>query len=482
MSWRDRLKEAKYNDIPFYVKKSNLTVGRRTKLYESYGYTKTGKSKTVTTYGKTYSSTGQNIDSDPSIQSTGSAFFTEKKTRVIPGRKSYHTKSARVVDLGKKAREYEIEGYIVQNKENNYDYFTDKEKLISALEKKGNGVLVHPYYGIRKVNLISVSKFTEDIKEGGIVRFTLKFSDFSISEIKTVAPNYKKIMDLQNVKSEVTLSDKFVKAFNATSEFVQNSLDDVTSAMNSVQSVIYSVKGAVSSTISKSLGLVSSSIATLETTINSPCDLWGSMKSGVSALDELVGLGSDVVQGGIIGGCSGVRSGNVITLTGESIPYDLGNSVCRGIIEVMNQGADGLQLSTSSDSENRAVALDGFCSLMAMKLITIAIRIEFSSQQELLILRESIVDVLDSCMNKTDDFVVFQELNTLRSNYADHSINQSIELAKEITYEIPGRIKTLLELSYDRYGDLSRDKEILKRNNLKNPNFINKRELVLLDE
>ena len=48
-------------------------------------------------------------------------------------------------DLGRRAREFSVRGYIIQGR--TYDYATSRANLLKALEAYGAGELVHPWHG-----------------------------------------------------------------------------------------------------------------------------------------------------------------------------------------------------------------------------------------------------------------------------------------------------------------------------------------------
>ena len=81
MSWKDNLREASFRDVPFFVESVSTEVGRRNVLYE-YPFR-----------------------DDPYIE-----------------------------DLGKAAGVYNVTGYVIQNADNDFDYFTERDNLIAALE------------------------------------------------------------------------------------------------------------------------------------------------------------------------------------------------------------------------------------------------------------------------------------------------------------------------------------------------------------
>lgn len=118
MSWRERYQEASFRGKPFKIKRSDAEVGRRIALHE------------------------------------------------YPQRDDAYAE-----DMGRKARKFSFEALIIGG-----DYDKARDALIEALETRGSGLLVHPYYGRRTVALagpVRVSESPSD--EGGMARFSLEF-------------------------------------------------------------------------------------------------------------------------------------------------------------------------------------------------------------------------------------------------------------------------------------------------------------------
>ncbi|MHA2017792.1 MAG: DNA circularization N-terminal domain-containing protein [Promethearchaeota archaeon] len=132
MSWRDRLywaeessstkKKASFRDAFFFVKDSEMNVGRRNIIHQF-------------------------------------PFQDE----------------AYVEDLGMEADTFLVIGYVVQHLDNSQDYIDERDDLLEALREFGEGTLKHPFYGELSVHLVGKAKIDESFSEGGIARFTMNF-------------------------------------------------------------------------------------------------------------------------------------------------------------------------------------------------------------------------------------------------------------------------------------------------------------------
>lgn len=103
----------------------------------------------------------------------GVPFFTEShdydggrraKMHEYAGRNTPNTET-----LGRKGRVYSIQGYLIGD-----DVFDQRRRFIEALERDGYGVLIHPYFGAVKVE-VGPLKVSETILQGRICRFTCEF-------------------------------------------------------------------------------------------------------------------------------------------------------------------------------------------------------------------------------------------------------------------------------------------------------------------
>ena len=118
MAWTDNLRKASFRGVEFGVDTSSDSGGRRTVTHE------------------------------------------------FPGRNDPYTE-----DLGRKARTYAIEGFLVGE-----TVIADAKKLIDALEDDESGELIHPLLGTLQV-LCTDYEQSFDKTEGRVVRFSMSFAE-----------------------------------------------------------------------------------------------------------------------------------------------------------------------------------------------------------------------------------------------------------------------------------------------------------------
>lgn len=110
-------------------------------------------------------------------------------------------------DLGRRAREFEVQCYVIGP-----DYMADRDALLDACEAAGPGTLVHPYFGTRRVSCTEY-KESESSQEGGMARFSLKFSDAGANRYPVAEADTAAAVDGVAAEAEQALVDQFVEAF-----------------------------------------------------------------------------------------------------------------------------------------------------------------------------------------------------------------------------------------------------------------------------
>ena len=142
MTWKDKLRPAKFRDVPFFVPSIEHSGGRRSIVH------------------------------------------------LFPGRETGYTE-----DMGKAPRHFTVEGYVVASPgqisgrlAGVSDYMGMRDNLLNALETPGVGKLVHPYFG--EIDVQAGGYTVREIQdEGGIARFTMSFDDVGSVAYPSAATN-----------------------------------------------------------------------------------------------------------------------------------------------------------------------------------------------------------------------------------------------------------------------------------------------------
>lgn len=431
MSWKDYMRTASFRGIEFHVYSTSTTVGRRTTLHE----------------------------------------YDDKDEPYLE-------------DKGRAADKFKIEGYIVQNQSNDLNYMKERDALIAALTKKGPGILIHPFYGEQFVGLDSPATISESWNEGGIAKFSMSFVQAGTADILAAAPDYTSLMDaIVDYLDAIGLdnaADLLSGAMDAASL-----AQDALATLETIQSVINGVQNGISSAIASAAGFVTQAIVGINALLGTPCSIVRMIQSTSQQVKNIAGLGNEVVSGGVLGRCSGqVRSNKeTFVLTGESVPEDLGLSICRSIIKQTDY--DYLIKGTEKTTSEGLVAKAAMSNFTKASLFgsgcRIAMRINYKSKDALIDLMEEYSEALDSFLiemggqsSDVRNVDTYNAVEELRSKFVEYMLGLGKDLTQLENYSVPGDGLNTLVLAYNKYESTARADEIFDMNRLgiRHPGFI----------
>ena len=439
MTWRNNLQEASFRGIPFYVDTSITGVGRRTEMHV-YALSETGRGTKYQDY-------------------------------------------VWAKDLGAEPDSFSIEGYIIQNSLNGYDYFKERDELIKALKTKGEGKLIHPFFKEPMiVSLDGKATITEKLSsEGGIAKFVMNFVQFNKPIFSQLDTDYIGAVDKSVLDTINDALDNFTNLMNTAAVWLDTLTTPITQTINKMQTAIAATKGVITSTISTATGVISNSLNLIDTVLDSPCALINTIKDAGDSVLGLVGMAGEIVTGGIVGGCSGTTRGDETTLDGSSIPEQLGVSLTQNYAANADYEVSELDSVPESQTNNLDLVVVSTQTLMLANVIKMAIRVEYSSQEKMEETLTAITDSLDSLLERIgslgddiDDPLLFQSVANMRSVFVESMYAKNTSLTKEVAHEVPSGVMSTLELAYNQYEDVDRASEIFERNRgvIKHPGFM----------
>lgn len=157
MSWKDKLRDASFRGVSFFVEDAGYEGGRR----------------------------------------------------LVPHEFPFRDKPY-IEDMGRKARSFPIEAYVVGD-----DYMDSRDKLIEALEKEGSGELVHPYIGTLQVSIESFS-VRESSQEGRLARFSITVRESGEKYYPNEKTDIKATANTAADTLKKTAAADFAKKFNVS--------------------------------------------------------------------------------------------------------------------------------------------------------------------------------------------------------------------------------------------------------------------------
>ena len=349
-------------------------------------------------------------------------------------------------DLGRKAREFSFEAFI-----NGFEYDRQRDKLIDACEMRGPGKLVHPYYGNRQV-VCTGCEVRESATEGGVARFRLSFREagtliFPVSSVKPsgvlsslgtegaiqAQNDFSKKLEIGNkpqwvIDQAQTGVTEISNALERSTNFITRNADAVADLAASINDLKDDIDGLIQAPATLA-ARVSNSFALLKDAVFSP-------RESLAAYKSMFSFTSSNLKSDRTTASRQASNGNV----------DVVNNFARRLAVVNAVQVAPLATYTSVEDANAEL--------------------------------QDLFDAINSQMNFTgvpDDF--YQLLHQLKYELKAAIPPATQKLPSIINLKVPATTNSIL-MSYSLYGDLEKESEIVTRNDLKYPGFIQGGEIV----
>ena len=321
-------------------------------------------------------------------------------------------------DLGRSAREFTVEGYLVGT-----DVQAQRERLQAEFEAEGPGELVHPYYGTRRVAVTGV-RFRTSSKEGRFVSVSIEFVETPAEPAQPSA-----VPDAQ----AAALTSVVVARSAAVSVFL---------ARYNAGLLMDSVSGAVDAAGES----VRAAVAGQDLAVQARAEL-------ARDLSRLAGLVRD-----------GVELAELLVEVLEQMPG--------GALEVYRFDPGERPPGTTANRLQEQVNFDAFYAvvqqLALLRAVDVAVVEEFDSYESAVTARDELTGLIDEQQELVGDDL-YTELVRLRADLVK-AVPQA-GLARVITYEPPGTVASLV-LAHRLYGDVAGETDLVARNNPSRPGFL----------
>lgn len=420
MSWRDKLQKGSFRGAPFLWQKAEAEVGRRTARHD--------------------------------YPLRDDAYFE---------------------DMGRSPREFTLEVFVIGP-----EYMDARDTLVSALEEPGYGTLVHPTMGTLSVQLSGKARISESTDEGGMARFTLPFV---LAGENKLPSSYIDTASVVETKSDAVLS-------TISNEFEANAAVNIAkSSFSLAEEFIYTCK-----TITARITAVKSEVAKVQ------ADL-ARMKA---SLNELISAPYELAQTiqGLITSVTLLAEDPLSALDLYKDFFDFGSDKQDKsyTTAIERQEADGQEAVTSLvqvsaiASAASAVAVMDLSAVAVMGRSTVAVMGRSGvAYQEVLSIRDLIIDKIDAVMEMpikgsvsesgytrpisageygiSDD--IYNTLFDLRFAISNDITERGADLARIVPYT-PDMTLPAMVIAYKLYGDISKADEIIARNHIPHPGFV----------
>jgi len=349
-------------------------------------------------------------------ESSGATLGRRTALHEFPGRDD-----PEVEDLGRAARQFTLELYVLGPQ-----YMAARDALLEALDMEGPGRLVHPWLGEMDATPTAVS-LRESTREGGMARLTVTFIQApKKAETVWVVDTTEGLTAGADALETSALAD-FQAGFNAlnnAAHVVEQAIADVEAALGAVE------------------GLVQSITAPLATLIRTPANLAAALQGSISRIRALA---NDPRQA-----LAGLRALFGTEATLAVLPE---TTTARKLAAANRLAIFGLVADLALAESARAVA-----------------DTTFPSATDALAARDALLDTLDARAETALD-ATYDALATLRSALVRDAAARGANLARVVAYT-PGNTLPALVIAHALYGDASREAEIIARNNLPHPVFV----------
>lgn len=387
MSWRDGLQPASFRGVPFAVRGHESEHGRRVQVHE------------------------------------------------YPQRDKPYAE-----DLGRRTRQLALDAFVLGD-----DYMATRDRLLAAVEKRGPGMLVHPYLGELRVS-VTRCKLVETSAEGRLARLALEFVEAGAEQFPNTV-----------VSTAAAVNASAALATSAT----QSSFNSRFSVANKPQFVADAAKGIVStalggmtSAVAKVRG-IANQVAALQRDVDAARrDLITIIYTPASAAQALLGNIQQLVRSVAQTPRDALALAKVFYRFGLSLP-GVTPSTASLTAQWRNQ-AELLQLVRVAAVSEGAIA---------------STRVVFDSYQDAVAVRDETVETLDDLMLAASTDELYDALRALRSGVVRDIAARGGDLARLVAWT-PGTTMPALVAAQALYADATREPELVLRNGIRHPLFV----------
>ena len=361
--------------------------------------------------------------------------------------------------MGKQAQVHRLVCWIIGD-----DCFERRDKFMEAVQTPGAGELVHPWLGRMQVKA-GEAELTHDFKQGGMAAFAVTF----YPDIPLKFPTAKVNTQQQVVKASDSLLDSALARYKSAMAKVDQARLGLARLRNSLSGV-YTVIQQQFSTI---IGAFTNLTGFAQSLMNAPDSLSSLFSSYFSefSVDDYLGDDSGssyrnsvasatqqteaVASINTVSDSGGVDAAAASQATANLVQDALLVQVAL-IISEMPVASQPVSTATVASVEQQAVQP--------------IVRPEVPVADDVIELRDNLNEAIFQASLKADP-EHYMVLNTLRQTIVKHltAVAESGVRLVEIT---PPETLSALVLAYRRFGDATRESEVVQRNRLRHPGFV----------
>jgi len=331
-------------------------------------------------------------------------------------------------DLGQKGRTFTVEGYVLGT-----EYETARDALINALESKdGPGELVHPYFGTRRVIVVTF-RVRQKRSEGGLATFSIDFRETSARPAAPVVVDTRSVLLTNASAARTAATAQFSAVHSAGAAPADFAV--ISSAAFRMRSIL------------DSLPVAPSSRAAFERAL-------GDLEDSAD-IPAMVGAIFTALAATVASSTSPLRASSLLLSLFDFAP---------GVRPV---GSSPARVAEQVDFDAVTRIIQRNAIVFASEAIADE---EFTSYNDATAARNEITGKIDQHLEAVADDT-FPTLITLRSSLVNAIPGEASDLPRLQSYTLPGTVPSLV-LAHRLYGNLEREEDLIRRNRIRNPCFI----------
>lgn len=375
-----------------------------------------------------------------------------------------------VEDLGRASRKLTIKAFVVGS-----DYLARAQRLLAAIEKPGPGTLVHPWLGEMRVTLSAVSELTFDTALG-VANVTFTATEAGELEFPSAtADRTGLVLAAADTLSESAIS-RFVDSISLSpvSEYVNAALSgDLLDVLGVVSNAdlakVFDLADGVADLASKGLSLISTDPRFFAETLAGALGLsrWATTATAWSRVAKQLGhlVGNDRLSSGTTDWIAATKEHRPMSAAVKTAKQNRAavETVTRQLLTAQAVGAAAM-VGTATD-----VTDPSFGFTLGESLPDNAVVMP-KSYDELVAVRDAVMEVLEAEMLRETDDVVYTALVTARTAVFE-VLTERAESESRLVTVVPADVTPALVLAYDWHDDAGRDFEIAARNSVVREGF-----------
>lgn len=392
----------------------------------------------------------------------GLAFEVEGDTATFGRRTQVHEYPQRdkpwAEDLGRATRQINLTAFLIGD-----DYLRRRDALLAALETKGPGTLVHPWYGELQVSVREPASVTHSHRNGGMCEITLSFVEAGELQFPAAGASF----GAQSLAAADLLGDVSVMDFAegvGIDGLPSFSLDGLPSfALDTLLTDITRYAGMLTNSVG-GLGVLRGLVPTwVLGLVTSGGALLGAADRARQFATSVVGMFNRGVQPDTVAGSARLNRNAVIALAALSRDYGV-------YAAAPAAAAPSAAPATRQVQANTAAVAQLFQRATLIQAAGMASAMPLPVYDDAVLVRDSVAAAIEAASLEASD-TVYVPLQVLRTrSHADITarLYQSARLLQYTPREpMPG-----LAIAYDLYEDAARELEVVERNAIRHPGFV----------